>query len=393
MTNQSVWNALNTAKAIGNIIEETECDTIPNTDLTELKQTVSGVRASLVGFVNIFLNELAFDICLQGVKESLEKIHVQLKKNANKLDLKSKIDIYRLDFLLRLQLDQFDAMFTKSPDDPEKIIHDGQGRVFWKNHFGAKCYMVPWEEFKNALEAQFETSLKDNESFLSPIIDFTRDNFVTVYEFSCFLKWFGPLIGSLDRLLVPLKAGFLSGFVPALEAGELLSSKEPGTFLIRMSKTQPGSFAVTFIDNTKRIRHCLLHHVDPFGVTLKNPPDIYNSLQDFVNSHATKLKTPLHSNLNTLPAAWVETQQKSKEREKEKEKEEKEKEKKMKDEKNAPPPETHERTCCVVCLDKEIETIFLECGHMACCQVCSPKLKVCPVCRSKIVRVVKVFLP
>eukprot|EP01097_Dermamoeba_algensis_P007621 TRINITY_DN485_c0_g1_i1.p1 TRINITY_DN485_c0_g1~~TRINITY_DN485_c0_g1_i1.p1 ORF type:complete len:169 (-),score=47.43 TRINITY_DN485_c0_g1_i1:305-811(-) len=168
-----------------------------------------------------------------------------------------------------------------------------------------------------------------------------------------------------------------------------------------MSKTQPGSFAVTFIDNQVKIRHCLLHHVEPFGITLKNPPDEYSSLQEFVDANPQKLKHPLHSNLNTLPASWLDAQQKNKEREKEREKEkrekEKEQEKKQKSKEESSKKSSEEKLrqdkTCVVCLDHEIETAFLECGHMACCKGCSVLLKVCPVCRSKIVRVVKVFLP
>jgi len=45
---------------------------------------------------------------------------------------------------------------------------------------------------------------------------------------------------------------------------------------------------------------------------------------------------------------------------------------------------------CVVCLDKRISMVFLECGHMACCYRCAKKLTTCPLCREKIVAVVRV---
>jgi hypothetical protein len=77
--------------------------------------------------------------------------------------------------------------------------------------------------------------------------DFTLDGFVTPFEFNTFLEWFGPLKNSHKRLLQPLKAGMLSGFIPAIEANELLKNKPAGTYLIRYSKTHPGSFAVTFV--------------------------------------------------------------------------------------------------------------------------------------------------
>jgi len=85
----------------------------------------------------------------------------------------------------------------------------------------------------------------------------------------------------------------LCGFVPAIEATHLLQGKPPGTYLIRFSKTHLGSFAVTFVDSRGKIKHCLLYSVQPAGVTLKNPPQVYPSLMHFASSHANKLKFPL----------------------------------------------------------------------------------------------------
>lgn len=84
----------------------------------------------------------------------------------------------------------------------------------------------------------------------------------------------------------------LCGFVPAVEANLLLENQKEGTYLIRCSKTQPGSFAVTFVDNMKKIKHCLLFSVVPNGLTLKNPPTVYASLKEFADAHTNKLKHP-----------------------------------------------------------------------------------------------------
>lgn len=42
-----------------------------------------------------------------------------------------------------------------------------------------------------------------------------------------------------------------------------------------------------------QIKHCLLYSVQPAGVTLKNPPQVYPSLMDFAQAHAAKLRTPV----------------------------------------------------------------------------------------------------
>ncbi|CRK96431.1 CLUMA_CG009847, isoform A [Clunio marinus] len=46
---------------------------------------------------------------------------------------------------------------------------------------------------------------------------------------------------------------------------------------------------------------------------------------------------------------------------------------------------------CKICMDAPIECVFLECGHMATCTACGKILSECPICRSYIVRVVRIF--
>ncbi len=48
---------------------------------------------------------------------------------------------------------------------------------------------------------------------------------------------------------------------------------------------------------------------------------------------------------------------------------------------------------CIVCMDRKVETVFLECGHLACCKECAKKLQghPCPICRSRISRFVVIF--
>jgi len=129
--------------------------------------------------------------------------------------------------------------------------------------------------------------------FLFNYTDFCRDDQVSPYELEVFLRWFGPLKGCCGRMLDALRAGsatsttihfnsfafafladdllrLLAGFMPAMEANALLENKVSGTFLIRFSKTKPGSFAVTFVDYTKLIKHVLLYNADQgYGVSLK----------------------------------------------------------------------------------------------------------------------------
>uniref|UniRef100_A0A3P8YVX8 RING-type domain-containing protein n=1 Tax=Esox lucius TaxID=8010 RepID=A0A3P8YVX8_ESOLU len=46
---------------------------------------------------------------------------------------------------------------------------------------------------------------------------------------------------------------------------------------------------------------------------------------------------------------------------------------------------------CVVCMEMESQVIFLPCGHVCCCQVCSDALQSCPLCRSNITQHVRLY--
>ncbi|ESN90747.1 hypothetical protein HELRODRAFT_70879 [Helobdella robusta] len=48
---------------------------------------------------------------------------------------------------------------------------------------------------------------------------------------------------------------------------------------------------------------------------------------------------------------------------------------------------------CKVCLDKEMDTVFLPCGHFMCCTSCAAKINNCAVCRLLIRGTVNAFIP
>uniref|UniRef100_H2YPC2 RING-type E3 ubiquitin transferase n=1 Tax=Ciona savignyi TaxID=51511 RepID=H2YPC2_CIOSA len=48
---------------------------------------------------------------------------------------------------------------------------------------------------------------------------------------------------------------------------------------------------------------------------------------------------------------------------------------------------------CRVCLDNEIDSAFIPCGHQVCCKFCAERCQQCPVCRQQIQEALTVFLP
>uniref|UniRef100_A0A8B9WMK5 E3 ubiquitin-protein ligase LRSAM1 n=1 Tax=Bos mutus grunniens TaxID=30521 RepID=A0A8B9WMK5_BOSMU len=60
---------------------------------------------------------------------------------------------------------------------------------------------------------------------------------------------------------------------------------------------------------------------------------------------------------------------------------------------SAPPAELLEvqTSECVVCLEREAQMIFLDCGHVCCCQPCSQPLRTCPLCRQDITQRLRIY--
>jgi len=399
----AIWECMNIASRVGKQIENTEhlvpksqANSInPVQDLAELTSTVNSVRTQLVPFVTSskktkIVPDQPFDLCISGIKDTLNDLNLSFKDLEKEFSIYTwktqKVKIYQKDFLLKQKLDQFGVLFNaedtkdKKAKDKHQItafIADPEGKEMWVKSFGENTPLVPWAVFIATLEAFLQVPLKEDEESIKMFLDFTQDDHVSIFEFSVFLKWFGPLKGSCQRMLESLKGGLLCGFVPAVEANLLLEGKKEGTYLVRFSKTQPGSFAVTFVDHSLKIKHCLLYSVHPTGLSLKNPPTVYPSLKEFAEAHTNKLKHPL-GNRWTLKKGLTGFQFDGKISE-------------GLEETGTATSAASEGNTCVVCMDAPFETVFLECGHLACCTTCSQKLKLCPICRNVIARVVPIF--
>ncbi|CAH0383790.1 unnamed protein product [Bemisia tabaci] len=47
---------------------------------------------------------------------------------------------------------------------------------------------------------------------------------------------------------------------------------------------------------------------------------------------------------------------------------------------------------CIICFEREISVVFMECGHCCCCDTCTVPLSCCPLCRAAIHRKIKLHL-
>ena len=51
-----------------------------------------------------------------------------------------------------------------------------------------------------------------------------------------------------------------------------------------------------------------------------------------------------------------------------------------------------DRLLCKICLTNEMEVVFLNCSHLACCKACSKKCTNCPICRKFIRETLRIYI-
>eukprot|EP00026_Physarum_polycephalum_P004189 Phypoly_transcript_04206.p1 GENE.Phypoly_transcript_04206~~Phypoly_transcript_04206.p1 ORF type:complete len:320 (+),score=61.09 Phypoly_transcript_04206:107-961(+) len=175
-------------------------------------------------------SECTLQTCISGIQHNLNTLHKIItqhdpnNKNKFKAFNAKRLKMFQLDFALRQKVDQISALFLN--DKVYSLISDSEGREFWDNCFGQTLF-VTWELFLQNFENYQNLSIKQSD-LLKKTLDFAEDNFVSLYEFSLFLKWFGPFSGCYTRFQEAFDSGILCGFVPGMEANMLLDGKPPG---------------------------------------------------------------------------------------------------------------------------------------------------------------------
>jgi serine/threonine protein kinase len=189
----------------------------------------------------------------------------------------------------------------------EQAIRDPKGREFWSKNFPNKD-RVQWNqffaEFKQYLPSDLDSSsLKILKAFLAQSFNAPglskNDEYVLIETFGNVLDWFGPLNKANDmvaRMKSLVSKRWFHGDTTARESTIKLAEQPPGTFLVRFSRSQLGSFTVAYVTKKHHIvdRHIFrtvtLNRVDDKEVVLeeytiqwRNGPKKYESLQTLIN--------------------------------------------------------------------------------------------------------------
>eukprot|EP01088_Endostelium_zonatum_P003335 TRINITY_DN1454_c0_g1_i1.p1 TRINITY_DN1454_c0_g1~~TRINITY_DN1454_c0_g1_i1.p1 ORF type:complete len:753 (-),score=114.84 TRINITY_DN1454_c0_g1_i1:119-2377(-) len=195
------------------------------------------------------------------------------------------------------------------------LIKDEEGMQFWSHFSNGQSFFVEWPAF----EAQYCATLGirslsvEQKTVLRHILDSgTAVSGITAYRFSEFLKGFGPLSQSLHNLTHILQQPWFHGFLSRTEVNRLLYDQPPGTFLLRFSKSQPGSFALVLVPEHNQTQHILIQSLYPLpGFTISessnsspSPKKHYPKLWDLL-SYYVENKTLLYPYTSDfIPQPW-----------------------------------------------------------------------------------------
>jgi len=153
----------------------------------------------------------------------------------------------------------------------DSIIKDKHGRALWKKQFLLKDNLeenVPWKQFVIGLTSYFKEKVPSNPDdvrylCLNALLANSQEQSVSIENFGRLLEWFGPvetLDSLLDSVVNLLKKSWFHGEISAEEAEALLGKQKKGTFLVRFSARDPGSYAITTVSETSNIKHFRVYH-------------------------------------------------------------------------------------------------------------------------------------
>lgn len=192
--------------------------------------------------------------------------------------------------------------------EKKSMISDVEGGAFWSENF-QNDMMVEWGRFVESMQRRFGVDRFGiaEISQLQSMLDHSNTSYITQYKFSEFLKGFGPFSMCIDNVQDTLSQPWFHGFLSSRESEllMLIDGEPPGTFLIRFSKSKPGSFALAFLKD-RGANHILIESCKPEGFRISDQASrgntrLFQSLHEIVAHYQYVLRTPFISQLPSRP--------------------------------------------------------------------------------------------
>lgn len=396
------------------IIDEILMNSVNFGDSIELMNTFIFAKKNLMSYKIETNTHQDFDFLLKEIKKTLSNFLIVLKNRElyfsviSELPENLRLQFYEMDYIINLQLNQLFFIFPPEEKSDNLIeLSNKSANIFWTENFGKNTRIVPCELFLNKISIE-----PIKRKIISHFLDFTRDGYVSIYEFEILTSIFGFTDLTLEyfsNLIDIYDKNLFYGFIPSYKAEILIKGNLFGTFIIRISKSDPHNLAITFNTKNNEIKHLLLF--SKFGeFTLKNPPMIYKKIEDFIHFYKGILIYPMGINVDCTQLESISKsidQQNNifdfHERNKSNEhfnqiNPNSEHVSKLSNEnvillnKNIDSSGEISINTCIICYSDKRNVLFMNCKHLICCDTCSEKIKNCPICRKTIVEKIKVFV-
>jgi len=174
----------------------------------------------------------------------------------------------------------------------DSLVEDTLGQKIWKAKFPGQN-SVEWKEFIVGFYSYFNYSLPrgnfDNhkvKSLHAVIVD--SDEAVTLENYAKMFQWFGPMKGIdiIDEVHNLHSKSYFHGQLSSIQSEDLLSEKAKGTYLVRFSTSNPGSFAIS-VNNEGSTKHYKVWHES--GKCYSLGKDQFPDLEQLIKEKAESL--------------------------------------------------------------------------------------------------------
>ena len=380
-----MMNILNNYGQVGKCIEycSSLCSMISNKkEYKDILDTLILTRSTLSNFMRKSSKEYSFLLFISEIEHSLEKI---MNFASEKTENRAKV--IDLDYLLKQQMEQINFEYVTSANvHPISLVQDLLAKKFWLENFG-KERLIEKSKFMEKLK-EFIDDEMDNmkKELIEYYLDFTDDGFISVFDFQKFLTLFGDFNKVPSTINEMYNRGIRIFKISSKRANSLLQKKIPGDYLLRFSKSQSNSLAITYIDHKKTVKNSLIL-ITKNGIQVNSNSVIYPSLSNFLSSHKSVLKNAEDLSISfvnsffsvynnkmqnkfdgksQLPSNAPKSNSSSKSKEEE-------------EEENGDYNQIS--SVCVCCLKSQRDSV-MDCKHFICCYSCSVNLKECPLCKA-----------
>eukprot|EP01096_Ripella_sp_DP13-Kostka_P000993 TRINITY_DN1117_c0_g2_i4.p1 TRINITY_DN1117_c0_g2~~TRINITY_DN1117_c0_g2_i4.p1 ORF type:complete len:481 (-),score=206.55 TRINITY_DN1117_c0_g2_i4:1050-2369(-) len=190
-----------------------------------------------------------------------------------------------------------------------KLISDPKGRAWWSSELGGRL-MVSWEEWERAMTATGKQGSEFQRLIQTPkmkqklqlILDQHMTGMVSQMKFGEFLRGFGPFEFCTENVLCVIEAPWFFYFLTSSEAEFLLKESQVGTYLMRFSVSNPGSFALAFLSAPQTILHVLIDNESNNQFSVQGPKKKrhFETLDDILDHYKRLLKQPLSTMMPIL---------------------------------------------------------------------------------------------